>query len=208
MRRESKEKMSKRPGFLRKWMSVYFPQSLPHFKMRFSLAAAAVATLATGTFAADVCNNNTNPIQIRLAYAGDKSMSVSWNTKQKLTKPTVFYGDGKLDKSASSSSAESVTYATSSTFNNHVTITGLKSDTRYSYMPQCGHRAYSFTTPRSIGKGDKMKFAMVGDLGTMGPDGLSETVGTGAGNPLKPGEQNTIDSLHSLKDKYDFVWHG
>ncbi len=32
---------------------------------------------------------------------------------------------------------------------------------------------------------------MIGDMGTMGPDGLSTKVGTGAANPLKPGDLNT-----------------
>jgi hypothetical protein len=49
---------------------------------------------------------------------------------------------------------------------------------------------------------------MVGDMGTFGPDGLSTTVGKGAANPLLPGEATSIDSLHSLKESFDFVWHG
>ena len=49
---------------------------------------------------------------------------------------------------------------------------------------------------------------MVGDMGTMGPDGLSTTVGTGAANPLAPGAKTTIDSLNELKSTFDFVWHG
>jgi hypothetical protein len=177
--------------------------------MLFSLKAATVLALATTTLAnkRDDCNENTEPIQIRLAYYGDRGMSVSWNTKQKLSKPTVYFGTGShLDGSASSDI--SITYPSSSTYNNHVTIRGLQPDTRYHYMPQCGDRAYSFTTARSAGKGEEYKFAMVGDLGTMGPDGLSTTVGKGAANPLLPGEKNTIQSLHSLKTSFDFVWHG
>jgi acid phosphatase type 7 len=177
--------------------------------MLFSLKAATVVALATTTLAdkRDDCNDNTAPVQVRLAYAGDRGMSVSWNTKQKLSKPTVYFGTGS-DLDGSASSDVSITYPTSSTYNNHVTIAGLHPDTRYHYMPQCGNRVYSFTTARSVGKGEEFKFAMVGDLGTMGPDGLSTTVGTGAKNPLKPGEKTTIDSLHSLKTSYDFVWHG
>jgi hypothetical protein len=180
--------------------------------MPFSLrAAAAVVALAMTALASKpvhiVCNENTAPIQIRLAYADDHSMRVSWNTKQQLSKPTVYFGTkGKLERSASSD--VSVTYPTSSTYNNHVTITGLAPDTTYSYMPQCGTETLYFTTARSIGKGDEFKFAMVGDMGTFGPDGLSTKVGSGAKNPLKPGEKTTIDSLVSLIDSYDFVWHG
>jgi acid phosphatase type 7 len=177
--------------------------------MFFSLKAATVVALATAALAnkRDDCNENTEPIQVRLAYYGDRGMSVSWNTKQKLSRPTVYFGTGS-DLDGSASSDISITYPTSSTYNNHVTIGGLQPDTRYHYKPQCGNRAYSFITARSAGKGNEYKFAMVGDLGTMGPDGLSTTVGQGASNPLKPGEKTTIESLHSLKTSFDFVWHG
>lgn len=180
------------------------------FSLKAATVVAAAVALATTTLAdkRDDCNENTEPIQIRLAYAGDRGMSVSWNTKQKLSKPTVYFGSRSDDLDGSASSDMSITYPTSSTYNNHVTITGLQPDTRYYYKPQCGDRAYSFTTARSVGKGEKFKFAMVGDLGTMGPDGLSTKVGKGAANPLKPGDKTTIDSLHALKTSYDFVWHG
>ena len=104
--------------------------------MFFSLKAVTVLALATTVLAngddSSECNENTNPMQVRLAYAGDRGMSVSWNTKQKLSKPTVSFGaGGNLDRSASSDI--SITYPTSSTYNNHVTITGLEPDTRYHY---------------------------------------------------------------------------
>jgi hypothetical protein len=178
--------------------------------MAVSLKALAFVALSTTAFAVPVtrddCTENMDPTQIRLAYHGDSGMAVSWNTNQKLSNPTVYYGTDELDNSASSD--VSITYPTSSTYNNHVVITGLKPDTRYHYMPQCGHRSFSFITARSAGDGDSFKFAMVGDLGTMGPDGLSTTVGKGAANPLLPGETNTIDSLHAFKTGFEFVWHG
>jgi len=179
--------------------------------MLFSLSAATMlASAGTAVGVAikrDVCNANLDPIQIRLAYAGEGGMAISWNTLQQMNNPTVNYGlSGNLDHSASSTI--STTYQTSSTWNNHVTISGLLPDTRYDYKIQCDNRAYSFITPRAIGKGTSYKFAMVGDMGTFGPDGLSDHVGTGAANPLSPGEQTTIDSLHSMKSDYDFIWHG
>src|ERR1700760_4301041 len=68
------------------------------------------------------CTNNTAPSQIRLAYAGTDGMAVSWNTNQKLSRPTVNYGSkkGTLDHQASSDISN--TYPTSSTYSNHVVI--------------------------------------------------------------------------------------
>lgn len=177
--------------------------------MLFYIKAATIVAFAATALAdkRNDCPDAMRPLQVRMAYYGDQGMAISWNTNQKLTNPTVYYGtDSNLDHSASSSI--STTYPTSSTYNNHVIITGLQPNTRYHYMVECDHRSYSFTTARPVGKGKSFKFAMVGDMGTMGPDGLSTTVGAGAANPLKPGEQTTIDSLHSLKTSFDFVWHG
>ncbi|OBT70844.1 hypothetical protein VF21_10156 [Pseudogymnoascus sp. 05NY08] len=175
-------------------------------------AAAFVVTFAASALATHTqpqpCNDALVPTQIRLAYAGDKGMAVSWNTNQKLTNPTVYYNkhEKNLLKSFATSKI-STTYPTSSTYNNHVVIKDLKPDTTYYYMPQCGTQTYVFKTARSAGDNDEFSFAMIGDMGTFGPDGLSTTVGKGASNPLKPGEHTTIESLMTFKDSYDFVWH-
>lgn len=174
----------------------------------FVKATAAIVALAATALADDDCNGKTFPMQIRLAYGGHGGMAVSWNTNQKLSHPTVHFGKDADHLNRDASSDISITYPSSSTWNNHVTITGLEPDATYYYMPQCGNQAYSFTTAPNPGKGDPFKFAMVGDMGTMGPDGLSTSVGTGAKNPLKPGDKTTIDSLQALKSSYEFVWHG
>jgi hypothetical protein len=107
-----------------------------------------------------LCNANTVPTQLRIAYAGPGAMAVSWNTKQKLSNPFIDFGkENELDKTASSSI--STTYATSSTYNNHVTLTKLQSDTVYQYRPQCDFTTYSFRTARDVGRGEKFSFAMV-----------------------------------------------
>jgi hypothetical protein len=174
--------------------------------------AATVAALATLALAKDKptpgCNANTNPTQVRIAYAGPGGMAVSWNTNQQLSKPSVSYGTDKANLDKVASSDVSTKYQSSSTWNNHVIISGLEADTKYHYLPQCGNVTYKFKTAREAGKDKAFTFAMVGDMGTFGPDGLSTTVGKGAANALPLGANTTIQSLQALKSKYKFIWHG
>ncbi|KAL2020100.1 hypothetical protein VTK56DRAFT_8904 [Thermocarpiscus australiensis] len=173
-------------------------------------ALAAVAVASTALAAPQDpghCTTTTAPLQIRVAYAGEKSMAVSWNTNSKLANPTVYYGKDQNKLNSVAQSNVSTTYPTSSTFNNHVVLDHLEADTTYYYRPSCGTETYTFTTPRRAGEKIPFSFAMVGDMGTFGPDGLSTTVGKGGANPLKPGDLTTIQSLTAFKDKYDFIWH-
>ncbi|ELR05468.1 hypothetical protein GMDG_07390 [Pseudogymnoascus destructans 20631-21] len=94
-----------------------------------SLGAAAFVATFTQPLATQPCNHALGPTQIRLAYAGDNGMAVSWNTNRQLTKPTVYYNkhEKKVLKHFATSKI-STTYPTSSTYNNHV-ISDLKPDT-------------------------------------------------------------------------------
>lgn len=150
-------------------------------------------------------------MQVRLAYAGDTGMYVSWNTYAQLEKPSVRWGTESNSLNNVASSSISVTYETSSTYNNHVKITGLKPDTLYYYLPQhAGKDAkpFTFKTSRKIGDHTPYTAAVVVDMGTMGGYGLTTHVGTGAANPLKKGEHNTIQSLTGTMSDWDFLWHG
>lgn len=165
-----------------------------------------LALSALGLAASD----DLTPMQIRLAYASDDGMVISWNTYSQLLSPTVKYGitPKHLDRTATSN--VSVTYQTSKTWNNHVKITGLRPDTRYFYQPENSNAStpYSFKTSRPAGGSTPFVVAVVVDLGTMGNDGLTTHVGKGAANPLEPGENNTIQSLENSLSEYDFLWHG
>lgn len=176
--------------------------------MVFALKAAAVMAVASTANAIAVknaCTPEMEPMQVRLAYVGDSGMAVSWNTNVSLSNPTVYYGNEHAGQHSASSKI-STTYETSTTWNNHVVISGLKPNTKYHYQPQCATRDYTFTTARSSGDGTPFQFAMVGDMGTFGPDGLSTTNPTI--DPLQPGALTTIQSLQNHKSQYDFVWHG
>ena len=153
-------------------------------------------------------NNATNPMQTRLAYAGPTGMSIAWNTFTQLTKPMVKYGLSASSLNLTSPAGISITYPTSSTYNNHVKITGLKPGTLYYYQPQPTNLTtpLTFQTSRLPGDGTPFSVALVVDMGVMGPEGLSTTVGTGAGGPLAPGDNNTIQSLQA-QPGFDFLWH-
>ena len=144
-------------------------------------------------------SNDRTPSQVHLAYAGDTGMMVSWNTFCKLDKPTVHWGKHAANLDHTSSSSISVTYQTSTTYNNHVKIDGLEPDTQYFYCPQHGDcdNPHSFRTSRPAGDHTPFVAAVVVDMGTMGALGLTTHVGDGAANPLEPGETNTIQSLAS-----------
>lgn len=175
---------------------------------------AAVATLLYPATAL-VSNSSINS-QTRLAYAGPNGMMVSWNTFAHLERPTVLYGLSPHELFWVASSDVSVTYNTSLTYNNHVKITGLWPDTTYYYLPTTLLKTsdstpgpYSFKTSKPAGEMDPYSIAVVVDMGTMGPEGLYTSAGTGVSpnNILKPGETNTIQSLTSAVDQFEFLWH-
>jgi hypothetical protein len=177
----------------------------PSFVLAAALQGATALLSARGSDAAG---------QIRLAYHGANGMTVSWNTFEQVKTPSVKWGLSKDKLVHTASSHISVTYPTSTTYNNHVLISGLKPDTTYYYLPsplpQGEHvEPYTFRTARSAGDKQAFSVAVVVDLGTMGRLGLSTSAGTGvsANNVLQPGEKNTIDSLAAEKSSYDFIWH-
>lgn len=176
--------------------------NVPRIAASFALAAVL---LAPGSAACD----DIIPMQVRLAYAGPKGMIVSWNTYSQLERPMVQYGRSPDALIHEASSDVSVTYPTSTTYNNHVTLEHLEEDTLYYYLPEHSNATepYTFRTSRRAGDKTPFTMAVVVDMGLMGPDGLSTRVGTGAANPLGPNDTNTIQSIEKHLDGIDFIWH-
>lgn len=141
-------------------------------------------------------------------------MVVSWNTFDKVARPTVKYGTSPQRLIYCAESTVSVTYDTSLTYNNHVPLKGLKPDTLYYYLPEpllkddSTTAPYSFRTSRLPGDTTPYSVAVTIDMGTMGPDGLSTTAGQGVNpnNVLGPNDNNTVQSLTAVVDSYDFLW--
>lgn len=182
--------------------------------MRFSVGASALAAFVGLAAPVSAATNSTINSQIRLAYAGDTGMFVSWNTFSQLSKPTVHYGVSSNALTETASSNVSVTYRTSLTYNNHVKIGGLKPNAMYYYLPEHllntnNTTPYSFKTSRPAGDGESYTAAVVVDLGTMGPQGLTTTAGKGVSpnNTLAVGETNTVESLTQQVNTFDFLWH-
>ena len=146
-----------------------------------ALALCLLATCLPSTHAQSnhtygtIPSNKNMPLQHRLAYHPPSSMMVSWNTYTPVSQPTVYYGSEPFDMTSTATSNVSVTYPTSTTWNNHVLLTGLSSATKYYYRVineecyECGEEElYTFMTARAAGDTTPFSMAVVVDLGLMG----------------------------------------
>jgi hypothetical protein len=175
----------------------------------------AIAALVALSVPANALTDSMINSQVRLAYSGDNGMMVSWNTFTQLDNPTVYYGRSPYALKQRASSNVSVTYNTSLTYNNHVKLTGLEPDTVYYYLPSdllkdnSTTPPYMFRTSRPAGDGTPYSIAVVIDMGTMGPMGLTTSAGTGVSpnNILGPNDNNTIQSVTAVLDEFEFLLH-
>lgn len=180
------------------------------WKKSIYVAIAACISASHASLANSGGTHKTAPMQAHLAYAGDRGMTVSWNTYSKLSHPYVRYGRDPETLDQWAHSEISVTYPTSTTHNNHVKITGLEPNTLYYYQPQFGNSSqiYTMKTARATGDHNPFTIAVGGDMGFMGPKGLTNTTGPNGGNaPLGTNDNNTIQSLQSMKSEWEFYWH-
>ena len=135
-------------------------------------------------------------------------MSVGWNTYEQLSKPCVQYGTSSSALTSQACSTSSVTYATSRTWSNSVTLTGLQPATTYYYkIVSTNSTVDHFLSPRAAG--DTTPFAMdiVIDLGVYGADGFTtskrDTIPT-----IDPSlTHSTIGRLADTINDYEFVLH-
>lgn len=78
----------------------------------------------------------TQPVQMRVAFDGPYGVTISWNTFEKISNPTVHFAEEPFFLYRTASSQDSTTYSTSLTYNNHVKLNGLLPDTQY-YVSRC-----------------------------------------------------------------------
>ncbi|CZR52290.1 related to acid phosphatase precursor [Phialocephala subalpina] len=154
----------------------------------------------------------TTPVQQRLAINGANAISVGWNTYEQLSNPCVQYGTSSDSLTLQACSTNSITYPTSRTWSNAVTLTGLAPATTYYYkIVSTNSSIEHFFSPRTAG--DKTPFTMsaVIDLGVYGADGYTismdatkrDTIPT-----IQPAlNHTTIGRLATNIDDYELVVH-
>jgi hypothetical protein len=177
------------------------------------LTAIVPLLAAFGARYVDAMTNDMINSQVRIAYVEDTGMRVSWSTFDQQNEPTVYYGTSPSHLNHKATSSVSVTYNTSSVWANHVTISGLTPDTVYYYLPShllqdnTTHAPYQFRTSRTPGDQTPYAIAVMIDMGTMGPKGLTTSAGqtVSPNNILKPGENNTMQSMEAVSGDIDFM---
>jgi acid phosphatase type 7 len=140
------------------------------------------------------------------------AISVGWNTYEQLSQPCVQYGTSSDSLTLQACSSSSVTYPTSRTWSNSVTLSGLTPATTYYYQIVSNNSTVEhFFSPRV--PGDKTAFAMnaVIDMGVYGADGYTIDMDMTKRDtiPYIPPSLNhtTIGRLASTVDDYEFIVH-
>ncbi|KAK5999163.1 Acid phosphatase [Cladobotryum mycophilum] len=176
-----------------------------------SLPFLVAGALATASYPAKPIDLTT-PVQQRIAVNGPHSISVGWNTYQKLDKPCVQYGPSASSLTQQACSSNSMTYPTSRTWSNSVTLTNLSPATTYYYkIVSTNSSVEHFFSPRVAG--DKTPFAMnaIIDLGVYGADGYtiqSDLSKRDSIPNVSPSlNHTTIKRLADTADDYEFVIH-
>nr|POE58655.1 acid phosphatase [Quercus suber] len=136
------------------------------------------------------------------------AMSVGWNTYEKLDRPCVQYGTSNTSLTSQACSDESITYASSRTYANAVTLTGLQPASTYYYkIVSTNSSIEHFLSPRTAGDQTAFKMDVVIDLGVYGADGFTTSKRDTIPNIEPSLNHSTIGSLAKTVDEYEFVLH-
>lgn len=150
----------------------------------------------------DYTDTSTPASQFRLAFNGPRGVSVSWNTPSQLDNPVVFYGEESHHLPFTSSPGTSTTFESAVSYDNHVTISGLKPFTKYYYRvtgqdesmnPE--EEGFYFVTGREVGDRSPFTIAFFADMGIV--------VGDAFAKKIPP----TFSSLYDSRNEYEFIWH-
>jgi len=135
-------------------------------------------------------------------------MSVGWNTYSQLMKPCVQYGTSASNLASQACSTSSVTYGTSRTWSNAVTLTGLQPATTYYYQIVSTNATIEhFLSPRTAGDKTPFNMDVVVDLGVYGADGFTTTKRDTIPSIQPALQHSTIGSLANTINDYEIVVH-
>ncbi|KAI2620166.1 putative acid phosphatase [Hypomontagnella submonticulosa] len=175
------------------------------------LPVLASCVLAAASYPA-IPSDKTTPVQQRLAINGPNSISIGWNTYQKLTKPCVQYGTSSNALTSEVCSTSSVTYPTSRTYSNAVTLTGLSPATTYYYkIVSTNSTVDHFFSPRVAGDTTPFSMNAVIDMGVYGADGYTIQMDVSKRDTIPTIDPSlnhtTINQLANTVDDYEFIVH-
>ncbi|KAL5427454.1 hypothetical protein PMIN05_011364 [Paraphaeosphaeria minitans] len=193
-----------------------------------ALSLFAACVLSTASYPA-IPSDKSTPVQQRLAVKGSNgnsestlsdapksdvliAVSVGWNTYQKLAQPCVEYGTSTTSLTSKQCSISSVTYPTSRTYSNAVTLTGLTPATTYYYkIVSTNSSVEHFLSPRVPGDNTPFSINAIIDLGVYGADGFT-IQGDQTKRDIIPTidpslNHTTIDRLARTVDDYEFIIH-
>ncbi|KAH0289772.1 purple acid phosphatase [Aureobasidium namibiae CBS 147.97] len=171
----------------------------------------ALPLLSGLVFAADypgIPTDLTTPVQQRIAFKGPNAISVGWNTYEKLAQGCVQYGKSATSLTSQACSTQSLTYGTSRTWANSVTLSGLDAATTYYYkIVSTNSTVNHFMTARTPGDKTSFNVDVVIDLGVYGQDGYTTSRKRDIPYVQPALNHTTIGALARTIDSYDFVLH-
>lgn len=155
--------------------------------MKFSVAASLFWFGALALSLRPVIRDYSDPdgpySQYRIAYNGDTSVTVSWNSATEIKDPIVCIGQTPELLLECSAPGTSTIYATAITYDNHVTVNNLRPFTKYYYRVTAladwfelfgpAETEFYFTTARAAGDHTGFTIAAFGDLGNLVGDSAS-----------------------------------
>ncbi|UZJ55797.1 hypothetical protein CBS101457_005117 [Exobasidium rhododendri] len=167
----------------------------------------AISVRAGVTLPAEPVDKST-PVQQRVSFHGPESISVAWNTFQQTSKPCVQYGTSTNNMNQVACSTVSITYPSSRTWSNLVTINNLKAATVYYYkVVSTNSTVAQFMSPRSAGDKTSFKMVTLADLGLYGLDGYTTTKRELIPQVDPVLNHTTIGRLANTVNDYEFIIH-
>ncbi|KAI0527987.1 Metallo-dependent phosphatase-like protein [Xylaria bambusicola] len=175
------------------------------------LSALVAGTMAGASYPA-IPSDRTTPTQLRISIKDSNSVAIGWNTYQRLSNPCVQYGTSSNNLGLLACSDISITYPTSRTWGNTVTLTNLTPGTTYYYkITSTNSTVEHFLSPRSAGDTGAFSFNAVIDLGVYGADGYTIKQNKAKRDTIPQIDPSlnhtTIGRLANTINDYEFVVH-